>query len=129
DPRGEGAANAEDLVEHHVGNLVAREPQPGAVRADLVAEQTLTIEHVVQLEADAEAVLPLRLHLTYQDVVVAEPTPIIEADARAVVRLLDHVLSIHALEAAAARQIVADHLRDIEGAGGGIRGGEGHDRD
>ena len=131
DPCREGAADPQDLVEHHVRDLMAREPQARAVRADLVAEQALTGENVVELEIDGVAVRPLGLHLADQDVVVAEPTPIIEADARAGVRLFHHILAIHGLEAPAPREIAPDDRRRVERAIRGVRRQERHhgDRD
>ncbi len=45
-----------DLVENHIGDLMAGEPQAGAVRADLVAEQPLVIQHIVELEVDVVAI-------------------------------------------------------------------------
>jgi TATA-binding protein-associated factor Taf7 len=49
------------FLEHHVRDLMAREAQARAVRADLIAEQPLPREHVVEFEHDVEAVGPLRL--------------------------------------------------------------------
>ena len=41
DARGKRAADAEDLLEHHVGDLMAGERRPARFGADLVAEQAL----------------------------------------------------------------------------------------
>ena len=85
------------------------------------------VEHVVELEADVVAIGALRRHEADDDVIVAEPSPVVEGDVRAHVRLLDHVLAIHGLEAAAARQIVAHDLGDVEVGSTGRR--ERHDGD
>ena len=119
--RGESAANPQYLFEHHVRHLVARETQTGFVRADLIVQEALSIEHVIELERDAVAFRPGRLHLPDDDVVVAEPTPVIERNVRARARLIDHVLTIHGLEATAACQIVAHELRNVESRCGHVR--------
>ena len=114
DTRGECAAYTEDLLEHHVGYLVARETQSGFVRADLVSQQPLASEDIIKLERNVVAVLPQRLNLSDHHIIVAEPAPIIEGDAGTGVRLLDHVLAIRGLEAPAAGQIVAHEARHVE---------------
>ena len=125
--RGECAADTQDFFKHGVGDLMTRGSQAGTIGANLKAQQALLGEHVIQLVSDVIAIGAVRLHRTHDHVVVVEPAPVIESDIGAGVRLLDHVLAVHGLEAAAARQIVAHQLRDIERSGGQFRRRERHD--
>src|SRR6056297_4159990 len=128
DAGGENAWDAGDLLEDHVGRPVRRQAQAPLGCRHAVAHQLLAAQDVEQLEFDGVVVLGLADQPPDNDQVAANHAPVVEVDLHAAGGPREHVAPLQRLEAPAARQIRADHGRDVQRRLAGTVPAEGHHR-